>query len=101
MPMAPRPPLQAIDGAVNHSALAGAEAAATGNALALLCYCAAATCSVAGLGQARPWLAAAKPDASPSVAADAPPAGRVGRWPATERALRSSVLEKMMDLARQ
>ena len=83
MPLAPRPPPQALDGAVNHSALAGAEAAAAGNALALLSCCAAATCSVAGLGQARPRLAAAKPSASPLCGRRLPsPAGRIGHRPA-------------------
>ena len=40
--------------------------------LALLSCCAAVACSLAGQGQARPRMSAAKPQRRPSVAADAP-----------------------------
>jgi len=65
--MAPRPLPQALDEAENRSALAVVEVAAAGSALALLSCCAAAACSVAGLGQAQPPLAAAKPQRVPSL----------------------------------
>ena len=40
--------------------------------LALLSCCAAVACSLAGQGQARPWMSSAKPQRRPSVAVDAP-----------------------------
>ena len=76
----------------DHRVLAVDEVAAAGNAgLARLCCGAAAGCSRPRSGPGAATAVHGQAPARPSVAADALPAGRVGRWPATERALRPSV----------
>ena len=89
--MAPRLLPQALDEAENRSALAVVEVAAAGSALALLSCCAAAACSVAGLGQAQPRLAAAKPQHVAPLWPPTPLSGRPERPPAGPDVLLCSV----------